>query len=54
MLIAEGHTNQRASDLLGISSKAVEWRRASVMRKLNLSTTAELLRYALRNHWLEP
>jgi DNA-binding NarL/FixJ family response regulator len=52
-LIAEGHTNRSMADILSISSKTVETHRASAMRKLNLSTTAGLIRYAIRNKIVE-
>ncbi|WNV12821.1 response regulator transcription factor [Tardiphaga sp. 709] len=47
-LIAEGHSNKSASALLTVSVKTVEAHRASAMRKLGLSCTAELVRYAIR------
>lgn len=53
-LIAEGHTNKRISDLLNISVKTVESHRATAMRKLKLSSTAALVRYAVRNKLVEP
>jgi DNA-binding NarL/FixJ family response regulator len=52
-LIAEGHTNKRIADLLAISQKTVETHRASAMRKLNLDSTAALIRYAIRNKIVE-
>jgi len=52
-LIAEGQTNRNIADILGISSKTVETHRASAMRKLNLDTTAALIRYAIRNKIVE-
>jgi DNA-binding NarL/FixJ family response regulator len=48
-LIAEGRTCKEAADLLGVSAKTVEAARASALRKLNLKTTADLIRYAVRN-----
>ena len=48
-LIAEGRTGKEAADLLGVSPKTVEAARASALRKLNLRTTADLIRYAVRN-----
>lgn len=48
-LIAEGRTGKEAADLLGVSGKTVEAARASALRKLNLRTTADLIRYAVRN-----
>src|SRR6516165_1633377 len=53
-VIAEGYTNKQIAGLLGISFKTVETHRASVMRKLNLSSTTQLVRYAIRNQIVEP
>ena len=47
-LIAEGHTNKSVGAVLNLSVKTVETHRASAMRKLNVSSTAELVRYAIR------
>jgi len=47
-LIAEGHTNKSVGAALNLSVKTVETHRASAMRKLNISSTAELVRYAIR------
>ena len=52
-LIAEGQTNKRIADILSISPKTVETHRASAMRKLNLDTTAALIRYAVRSGLVE-
>lgn len=52
-LIAEGQTNKQIADILSISLKTVETHRASAMRKLNLDTTAALIRYAIRNKLVE-
>ncbi len=52
-LIAEGQTNKKIADVLSISLKTVETHRASAMRKLNLDTTAALIRYAIRNKIVE-
>ena len=52
-LIAEGHTNKETAELLNISLKTVESHRASAMRKLNLSSSADLVRYAIRNRLVE-
>lgn len=49
-LIAEGNTNKQIALILNISPKTVEAHRAAVMRKLGLSSAAELVRYAVRNH----
>jgi DNA-binding NarL/FixJ family response regulator len=53
-LIAEGQTNKEIAKLLNIALKSVETRRAAVMKKLGLSYSAELVRYALRNDLVEP
>ena len=52
-LIAEGQTNKKIADTLSISSKTVETHRATAMRKLNLDTTAALIRYAIHNKLVE-
>src|SRR3954453_8779339 len=48
-LIAEGNTNKNVCATLGVSLKTVESHRASAMRKLGLHSTADLVRYAVRN-----
>jgi DNA-binding NarL/FixJ family response regulator len=53
-LIAEGKINKQVAQLLNISIKTVETHRATAMQKLNLRTTAELVRYAVRNNIVEP
>ena len=52
-LIAEGKTNKQIADLLGVGVKTVETHRAAVLKKLNLDTTAALIRYAIRNKLVE-
>ena len=53
-LIAEGYTNKQIAQLLGIGLKTVESHRAAIMRKLNLTSSAALVRYAIRNRIVEP
>ena len=53
-LIAEGHTNKVISAMLKLSVKTVETHRASAMRKLGMSATAELVRYAIRKRLVSP
>ena len=53
-LIAEGHANKEIAAVLDISMKTVETHRASVMRKLGLTSGAALVRYAIRNKLVEP
>jgi len=52
-LIAEGHSNKEVSSLLGVSIKTTETHRATAMRKLNVRSTAGLVRFAVRNKLLE-
>jgi DNA-binding NarL/FixJ family response regulator len=52
-LIAEGHSNKQMSDILNLSIKTVEAHRGAAMRKLNTTSTAGLVRYAIRNSIVE-
>jgi DNA-binding NarL/FixJ family response regulator len=52
-LIAEGKINKQVAQLLNISIKTVETHRATAMQKLKVRTTAELVRYAVRNNIVE-
>jgi len=52
-LIADGKTNKQIADILSVSTKTVETHRAMALRKLNLDTTAALIRYAIRNKLVE-
>lgn len=52
-LIAEGNSNKKIALLLDISVKTVETHRSAAMRKLNLRSTAELVRYAVRNKLIQ-
>jgi len=52
-LIAEGKANKETADILHISIKTVEKHRHQVMRKLNLSNTASLTRYAIAHGIIE-
>jgi DNA-binding NarL/FixJ family response regulator len=53
-LIAEGHSNKDMSSVLNLSVKTIETHRAAAMRKLNITSTAALVRYAIRNKLVEP
>jgi DNA-binding NarL/FixJ family response regulator len=52
-LIAEGYSNKKVSSLLNVSIKTTETHRATAMRKLNVRSTAGLVRFAIRNKLLE-
>ena len=47
-LIAEGHSNREAAELLHVSIKTVETHRANLMDKLDIHNIAELVKYAIR------
>jgi DNA-binding NarL/FixJ family response regulator len=53
-LLALGYTNQEIAKQLYISVRTAETHRAHIMRKLELSTRAELVRYAIEHGQLEP
>ena len=53
-LIAEGNSNKDMSGILNLSIKTIETHRAAAMRKLNITSTAALVRYAIRNKLIEP
>ena len=47
-IVAEGKTNNEAALILGISMRTVEVHRAHIMRKLNLKTRVDFVRFALK------
>jgi DNA-binding NarL/FixJ family response regulator len=51
--VAEGHINKQIAARLNVSVKTIETHRASAMRKLKLKTTADLVRYAVRNQLVQ-
>ncbi|CCE11075.1 Two-component response regulator [Bradyrhizobium sp. STM 3843] len=53
-LVAEGYTNKRISAMLDLSVKTTEAHRAAAMRKLEVNSTAGLVRYAVRANLVEP
>ncbi|MGH8018832.1 MAG: response regulator [Opitutaceae bacterium] len=52
-LIAEGLSTREAAARLGISPKTAETHRTNIMRKLNLHSVTELVRFAIRNKIVE-
>src|SRR5258706_10701733 len=52
-LLAEGQSSKEVTVALGISVKTAETHRANVMRKLELHSVSELVRYAVRNQIVE-
>jgi DNA-binding NarL/FixJ family response regulator len=53
-LISEGHSNKEIGTILNLSVKTIESHRATAMRKLNVTSTAAIVRYAIRNKLVEP
>ncbi len=53
-LLAEGKSNKEIADVLGISVHTAETHRTNIMRKLRLRSMSELVRYAIREHIIEP
>ncbi len=47
-LIAEGHSNKAIADILFISPKTVDNHRTNLMRKLNIHSAADLVRWATK------
>jgi DNA-binding NarL/FixJ family response regulator len=52
-LLAEGKSGKQVASSLSISVKTVETHRANILRKLEIHTTSELVRYAIRNQIIE-
>ena len=52
-LIAEGHTSKQIAQILHVSLKTVETHRRTVLMKLDLPSSATLVRYAVRNKLVE-
>lgn len=52
-LVAEGLSNKQIGKKLDLSIKTVECHRGSAMRKAGLSSIADLVRYAVRNHLVQ-
>lgn len=52
-LAAEGKTTQEMADMLHLSPKTVEKHRSSMMRKLELHSLSELIKYAIRKGLIE-
>lgn len=52
-MVAYGHTNKEIADALGITVKTVETHKTNIMQKLELTSRAELVRFAIAQGWLE-
>jgi DNA-binding NarL/FixJ family response regulator len=52
-LVSVGHSNKEIAAQLNLSVKTIELHKANGMQKLGLRGRIELLRYAVRNGWLQ-
>ena len=52
-LLAEGKTSKEVAVVLGISVKTAETHRANIMRKLDMHSVSELVRYAVRHNMIQ-
>ena len=52
-LFGEGMTNQEIADKLFISIRTVETHKTNIMKKINLRTTVDLVKFAIRNNIVE-
>jgi DNA-binding NarL/FixJ family response regulator len=53
-LIAEGASTKEIASVLGISVKTADTHRANLMRKLDIHSVSEIVRYAIRNRMIAP
>lgn len=54
ILLADGYSSKEAASILDISVKTADTHRASLMRKLGARNVADVVKYCLRNHLIEP
>jgi DNA-binding NarL/FixJ family response regulator len=52
-LVAEGKSNKEIGIILNITAKTAETHRANVMRRLNMHSISEIVRYAVRNEVIQ-
>lgn len=52
-LFGDGFTNQEIADKLFISIRTVESHKNNIMKKINLRTTVDLIKFAIRNNIIE-
>jgi len=53
-LLAEGKSNKEVASILNMSTRTAETHRADIMRKLELKSLPDLVRYAIRNEFIRP
>jgi len=47
-LVVEGYTARQIADMLTVSPKTVEWYKSTLMRKLNMHSRMDLIKFAIR------
>ncbi len=52
-LYAEGKTNRQIADGLFISIRTVETHKTNIMKKINIKTTVDLVKFAIKNNIIE-
>lgn len=52
-LFAESYTNQEIADKLFLSIRTVESHKNNIMRKINLKTTVDMVKFAIKNNLIE-
>jgi two-component system response regulator NreC len=52
-LLGDGMTNQEIADKIFVSIRTVESHKSNIMRKINLRTTVDLVKFAIRNNYMD-
>ncbi|PLX11446.1 MAG: hypothetical protein C0598_08110 [Marinilabiliales bacterium] len=52
-LFAQGKTNKQIADKLFISIRTVETHKTNIMKKINIKTTVDLVKFAIKNNIIE-
>lgn len=52
-LFAESYTNQEIADKLFVSIRTIESHKNNIMRKINLKTTVDMVKFAIKNNLIE-
>lgn len=53
-LVAEGKSSKEVAVVLGIRVKTAETHRSNILRKLNMRSVSELVRYGVKQNMIEP
>ncbi|MEY4387913.1 MAG: hypothetical protein RLY20_3196 [Verrucomicrobiota bacterium] len=53
-MLAEGRTNKQTADALGITTNTVETHRKNILNKIQAHSSADLVRYAIRQKLIPP